>query len=1110
MGILRSWSKGTKRSFAMMLGIGAVMLSTQPVVRTFAIDPPVTPLPFSKGFLVTGGYAVGSVDFTSGTASGGFVTGTINMSGVPANADIVAAYLYWQTIATDVSQVSYPKFRDQPILVAKESSKVLNASAAPCWSGGTSNATYTMYGFRADVLRMLPSMSDATGIHVLVNNSDLQANGQALSTITLPDSGAGNHIPLTPGATLFVVYRDRVSPLTSISVYDNDLLIQAPGATTTETFTGFLGAPANPTARVTHVVSSGSNNSTERVFFNGTQLTNPFNPFSLQGGSSSERGWNTVTYDVGNLMGAKVDSPDYGERVTTTIDHTSTSPYECLSWSAMIFSTTVRDADQDGLPDRLEEQSGLKSPDGKLLPDLHGMLASPLHKDIFIEMGALQDSAGLYDATHHNHLPTPAVLKLVGDAYRNAPVNNPGDGTTGIFPHFDVGSSAAYFALGPAYASGVANQYLVPDGLARGGELIQEADEPTGQFAGYPGTVSWKIGYQVLRDAPENQDGTEMSAAAETACNDATLDCRRRFDQNRMNFFHYVLYTHYRAKPQDPCITGSAADQAACKLTAPYHTPSSASGIADVGGADAMVSLGAWGHGFLGSDFIRASTTLHELGHTTWLTHGGSSVSINEPNCKPNYLSVMNYLFQMGGLRDEDGTPHLDYSSAASGVINENALTGDPLNPIHLQYRTGWYAPKLPGTLPYLLDTPVAARYCNGGKFPWTGTPPAGWVDYARVDAYSATLQGIDWSAGLGTNSPQDVNYDGQQETALNGYNDWANLRLDQVGARRNMAGFSSGIDLEFGVDVSGGDDLWGVDVSGGVDWDGVDYFGVDVSGGIDFGPDTIDYSFGVDVSGGVDDLAFGVDVSGGGDQFGVDVSGGNELDVLISKALGNAPPNNVKACVLDTAGCATTPAGGLKHRVKIVWEEPNVGVVDHYAVYRFYGNTVTPSSMKVTVNANVPGNVLSTIDQEELPDTKPFTYFVIAFFQGGGKSNPSNFSTIYAKNDAPVAVADPNFTTAQETPMTGSVAPNDTDTDSPTSLFRFEVVTGPAHAQSFSFNQNTGSFSYTPAKGFYNAADTFTYRVNDGTWNGPPNGIAMSGYSNTVTVTIAVTKGKK
>ena len=42
---------------------------------------------------------------------------------------------------------------------------------------------------------------------------------------------------------------------------------------------------------------------------------------------------------------------------------------------------------------------------------------------------------------------------------------------------------------------------------------------------------------------------------------------------------------------------------------------------------------------------------MHELGHTLGLGHGGNAV----PNCKPNYLSLMNYVFQLGGLIDAEG-----------------------------------------------------------------------------------------------------------------------------------------------------------------------------------------------------------------------------------------------------------------------------------------------------------------------------------------------------------------------------------------------------------------------------------------------------------------------
>ena len=147
--------------FSVLAGLTLVvaLAINERVVRTQAADA----LPFAKGFLVTGDYAVGSVDLAPRSGSGGVLTGTIPMSGVPATADILAAYLYWETISTNVDQVDTPKFRGQPIVVAKASSLPLVPSTAPCWSGGSSNASYTMTMFRADVLRLLPVQQDASG-----------------------------------------------------------------------------------------------------------------------------------------------------------------------------------------------------------------------------------------------------------------------------------------------------------------------------------------------------------------------------------------------------------------------------------------------------------------------------------------------------------------------------------------------------------------------------------------------------------------------------------------------------------------------------------------------------------------------------------------------------------------------------------------------------------------------------------------------------------------------------------------------------------------------------------------------------------------------------------
>ncbi len=60
--------------------------------------------------------------------------------------------------------------------------------------------------------------------------------------------------------------------------------------------------------------------------------------------------------------------------------------------------------------------------------------------------------------------------------------------------------------------------------------------------------------------------------------------------------------------------------------------------------SDFIVSLGSWPNG--GTIYERLGTFIHELGHNLGLTHGGS----DHENFKPNYLSIMNYSFQMYGI----------------------------------------------------------------------------------------------------------------------------------------------------------------------------------------------------------------------------------------------------------------------------------------------------------------------------------------------------------------------------------------------------------------------------------------------------------------------------
>lgn len=100
-----------------------------------------------------------------------------------------------------------------------------------------------------------------------------------------------------------------------------------------------------------------------------------------------------------------------------------------------------------------------------------------------------------------------------------------------------------------------------------------------------------------------------------------------------------------------------------------------ASGQAEIPGNDFVVSLGGFkntdsnGHN-TGSESQQSGALMHELGHTLSLRHGGNLAV----NCKPNYASVMNYIFQFDEEKLVPGRP-LDYSRETNPPIMENDLT---------------------------------------------------------------------------------------------------------------------------------------------------------------------------------------------------------------------------------------------------------------------------------------------------------------------------------------------------------------------------------------------------------------------------------------------------
>ncbi len=1160
------------------------------------------PLRYSRGFLVTGDYVTAGIRTASGTIQ-------VNNL-VPAGADVVGAFLYWETVhsASNPNPASGATFRGQqipPQELQAHPQSLINTNTATCWGSASSFADPVVTMFRADVLHLLPKQLDTedrwTGKYL--------ANGGHF--VTFPDGGTGNLAVQSGGGTLVLVYRnvnENTQPATTLRkvvMYDG-VYAKPEGTEMVQTLAGFYQS-AGTASKLTHLVGVGGVNGSETIDFRRTANGNPAviasDPFTVDQGAG--RTWNTKTIslplqNVNNTQMPGFNDPggNLGEIVQTGVKHSNTNQKECLAWGAIIFSTAVKDDDHDGLPDALESHAykdpptASSYPDPLDLPDLGAMGATVGQPDLIVEFNGMDTTGTTYGGNPgpaHTHMPSPEVLKKLGDVYWLRPTGK-------IKPLFDVGDPVAYRNHFLQYCTGtqaecdaqshLADGYLVQSGY-RGGEIIEESActvDPNNpnlcQFPQWPGTVGWPLGFQLHRDAPVGNNGEELSLAqVQTWATDLNSLHRRRFDVNRFDYVHYVLAAHARGTPVStfPCLNGTTPvdyDQngmCGSPLTdnADFHIPRSVSGIADLPGGDVLMTLGLWTN-FVGTPHVQASTLLHELGHNGYLWHGGNEAVFGdktatpqpiatyiEPNCKPNYLSSMSYLFQVHGLYDDFGNLHLDYSDQQHTNLDENLLSDGALTPA-AKYVPAWYAPAS-SPLALAQQATAASRFCSGA--PFGSTPPP---SMARVLAESSSST-IDWDGGLVLNPPYpDVNFDGiLTPTApitvpLRGFNDWANLRLNQTGAGRNTAFFGASPDtLRFNVQ-SGGQIEWLDTASGAnnsllvnlgasvfLDAASGDVF-LDSAGGDVFldsaGGDVFLDSAGGDIfvdasSGDVFFDAAGGDVffdAAGGDVF-FDAAGGKHQELSHNEAiaLGRPAPSEMKVCRIGEPGCHGVQDPAFpKNRNLISWTRPTVGTILKYYVERRTGST--GSWVQIGVVTPPPGATEPAtffVDLEELPDrvtitTNPsFSYRAKAQFADPTQDGPpSPFPvTIAAVNLAPQGVGDKYAVMMNS--VLNIVAPgvlgNDNDSDSPPNFRgRRAVLLGPGTPvlnQDVSYTTSTahgvvvlrpdGSFTYTPTSGYF-GQDSFIYKADDGLWAN--TAFPLSPYSPVTTVDIMVNKNKK
>ncbi|MGA2215114.1 MAG: hypothetical protein ABSH31_17705, partial [Bryobacteraceae bacterium] len=274
------------------------------------------PLNYFQNYFVTGDYVVGGVGLYG---QGANPSASINFSGVPCTsgpglfasvvpctakgavpADIVAAFLYWETIEPNsaTTPTATAGIFDGAVTVAGNSSPnssypmsglPLGSPQVPaCVVGGSTESTSSyMRVYRADVLRYLA-----------INSSANVRTADYTHTIAFTGNPAGTQFL---GATLVVVYRlvtpgtPRIAPLRSVVIYDGAFTgVASKSPSLNQTIGGFYEASTSPSAKMTHIVGGGQAGFKETLTVNGSIPSGvPANPFVGAQGAD----WDNYTFN---------------------------------------------------------------------------------------------------------------------------------------------------------------------------------------------------------------------------------------------------------------------------------------------------------------------------------------------------------------------------------------------------------------------------------------------------------------------------------------------------------------------------------------------------------------------------------------------------------------------------------------------------------------------------------------------------------------------------------------------------------------------------------------------------------------------------------------------
>ncbi|HZL22869.1 MAG TPA: hypothetical protein VFC05_06060 [Nitrososphaeraceae archaeon] len=384
-----------------------------------------------------------------------------------------------------------------------------------------------------------------------------------------------------------------------------------------------------------------------------------------------------------------------------------------------------------------------------------------------------QDSDCIYNETDWDGDGIPNVWETRGIDINNDKVIDYGLSSFNVSPlHKDLFLEIDYMKHHDIFAgvleriqqafkdSGVCNPGEEPDGINLHIQYDQEIPHqhfiPTFSFVGSDYLRTWK-GFDDLKN---KYFGTKEEKDDNPNVNNTLLA--------KSKIFHYVIFAH-SIDSIDNTMSGLSRG---------------------IPAMDFIVSLGNWKSGganvighYNGNANHQAGTIMHEFGHNLGLGHGGG----DGINCKPNYLSIMNYLRQMP-VKLPPAFYKLDYSRIELNPLNESSLD-----------ETKGVNPRVPIDIP---DVLIIGNNFNFVKY------PIDWNYNGRFE--SRITQDINLYPSIGDcakNTPRQF---------LNGYDDWDNLIF--ITNQSKFGTYGSGILEIFSTEngtLKGTDELTYDDVKG-------------------------------------------------------------------------------------------------------------------------------------------------------------------------------------------------------------------------------------------------------------------------------------------------------